>query len=192
MANESQQDRSSSTQKTPDTSRMPTTSPLEVSVVRLRPREEETLGTKLPVRSHPDDAGLDLTASNFVNIHKWTSSRIPHNIAVAIPQGYFGLIIGRSSAMQNKGLIVLPGVIDPGFRGEVQTVVFNAYQRTIQVQPGERISQLLILPLHALRATMVPVPAPEPKAPPVDPVTLLPASDRGKTGFGSTGGYKTR
>lgn len=128
-----------------------------------------------PKRSNPDDAGIDLTACNHSMIYPGRQARIPHNVAVAIPEGFYGLIVPRSSTLQEKGLIVLPGVIDPGYRGELQTVVFNTRRdHASQVVAGERLSQLLLIPF-------VPAVVREAKS--------LPAGTRGEAGFGSTGGF---
>lgn len=130
-----------------------------------------------PTRTHPTDAGIDLTASSLITIGPGLSARISHNFSCAIPDGLFAIILPRSSTLQAKGLIVMPGVIDPGFRGEVQTVVFNPTQRPVQVQAGERLSQLCLYPFLSVGVEVV--------------ADLPPAPDRGDKGFGSSGGFAT-
>lgn len=130
-----------------------------------------------PTRTHPTDAGIDLTASSLITIGPGLSARISHNFSCAIPDGMFAIILPRSSTLQAKGLIVIPGVIDPGFRGEVQTVVFNPTQRPVQVQAGERLSQLCLYPFLPVGVEVV--------------ADLPPAPDRGDKGFGSSGGFAT-
>lgn len=130
-----------------------------------------------PSRTHPTDAGIDLVSSSLITIGPGLSARISHNFSCAIPDGLFAIILPRSSTLQAKGLIVMPGVIDPGFRGEVQTVVLNPTQRPVQVQAGERLSQLCLFPFAPIG---------------VEVVTTLPeAPDRGDKGFGSSGGFAT-
>lgn len=128
-----------------------------------------------PSKTHPSDAGLDLTSTSHILIAPGTEARISHNLAIALPPNTIGLILPRSSTLQSKGLIVIPGVLDPGFRGEVQTVVYNSkHAHRVQIQSGERLSQLLVLPLIPVEVTVV---------------ESLPESDRGEAGFGSSGGY---
>lgn len=154
-----------------------------LSVARVRqgkadPKTERRSSSdlfSLPERSHPEDVGLDLRACQHVLVGTGLSARISHNLAVALPPDTFGLILPRSSTLANKGLIVVPGVIDPGFRGEVQTVVYNAGLRTAQVVAGERLSQLIVLPVLKVA---------------VEEAETLPAvGARGERGFGSSGGY---
>jgi dUTP pyrophosphatase len=130
---------------------------------------------RAPRRSNPDDAGLDLEAAHHEMVYPDIPTRVPHNLAVAIPEGFYGLIVPRSSTLHEKGLIVIPGVIDPGYRGELMTVVYNPRKSTTQIVAGERLSQLLLIPF---------IPAN------VKEVKSLPESDtRGDKGFGSTGGF---
>lgn len=144
-----------------------------------KPLRSESSGESFtqPSRTHPTDAGIDLVASSLITIGPGLSARISHNFSCAIPDGLFAIILPRSSTLQAKGLIVMPGVIDPGFRGEVQTVVFNPTQRPVQVQSGERLSQLCLFPFMAIGVEVV--------------ADLPPAPDRGDKGFGSSGGFAT-
>lgn len=131
-----------------------------------------------PSRTHPTDAGIDLHASNLITVGAGLSARVSHNFACAIPDGLYGIILPRSSTLQAKGLIVITGVIDPGFRGEVQTVVLNPTQRAVQIQAGERLSQLCLFPFFPVDITLV--------------EKLPEAQDRGDKGFGSSGGFITK
>lgn len=164
-------------------------SPSTLRVLRIRsapldpksgkPLRSEASGEAFtpPSRTHPTDAGIDLVSSSLITIGPGLSARISHNFSCAIPDGLFAIILPRSSTLQAKGLIVMPGVIDPGFRGEVQTVVLNPTQRPVQVQAGERLSQLCLFPFAPIG---------------VEVVTTLPeAPDRGDKGFGSSGGFAT-
>ncbi len=91
-------------------------------------------------------------------------------IAIAIPRGFVGLIKDRSSRAL-KGLHVLAGVIDPGYRDELKVVIINLSNEEITIKEGERFAQLLILPVAYL-----------------DPyeVQELPRGDTRSGGFGST------
>lgn len=143
---------------------------LEVEAARLR--DEEIW--KVPEKYYPGDAGADLTISRHVTVNPSTRAQLPTNMAVAIPRGYFGLVLPRSSTLHKRGLIVHPGILDEGYRGEVQVLVFNPGQKGVFVQEGERLAQLLVLPV--VRVTF-------------KSTKKLTAGERDTKGFGSTGGF---
>lgn len=141
-----------------------------------RAQGPDSKSAKLPRRQYGGDAGLDLEVSQYQLVMPGATVRLPHNIAVELPTGAFGMIVPRSSTLPNKGLLVMTGIIDPGFRGEVQTVVYNPTKRAVAVNSDERLSQLLVLPLLSVTVEEV-----------TDPESLS-KSDRGEAGFGSSGG----
>lgn len=126
-----------------------------------------------PTRAHPTDAGLDLAASETTHIAPGVVTLVPTGIAVAIPDGYFGLLIARSSLADKKSLALAngAGVIDSGYRGEIKipTIPLDGCHNLIQA--GQKIAQLIILPIAL---------------PAVEFVAELPDSERGHGGFGST------
>lgn len=127
-----------------------------------------------PSRQYPGDVGLDLTASRHAVLHPNTRVQVPSNIAVAIPPGYAGLVLPRSSTFQNKGLVVHPGLIDSGYRGEIQVLAWNpSTARSVKVDEGDRIAQIVLIPVFNAKFELV---------------EDLPAGDREEAGFGSTGG----
>lgn len=128
---------------------------------------------ELPARHYGGDAGYDLVASRTVNIPGHGFAEIPTNVKVALPEGTWAIIVGRSSTFQKRGLFVNPGIIDNGWRGELLTLVYNFSDKPTSVRRGERVSQLIIFNL------VTPV---------VEEVETLPEGDRGEKGFGSTGG----
>lgn len=163
--------------------RFPKADEILVSRVRVLESDPET-GRRsssdtfaVPRRMHPTDAGFDLEACQSMLLPSGQASRIPHNLAIALPAGYYGVIAPRSSTLHMKGLIVIPGTIDPDFRGELQTVVYNPSSRTVQILERERVSQLLIFPLIALHVTEI------------GPQNMPPGEGRGLDGWGSTGGF---
>jgi dUTP pyrophosphatase len=96
-------------------------------------------------------------------------------VAVEIAAGHAGLVLPRSGLARDHGisLVNAPGLIDSGYRGEVRVLLLNTDPaETFRVEPGERIAQLLIMPI----ATPKPVEA-----------TALGDSARGEGGFGSSG-----
>jgi dUTP pyrophosphatase len=132
-------------------------------------------GTPLPGRAHPGDAGLDLRSSVDVEVGSGERAMVPTGVAVAIPDGYAGLVLPRSGLASRQGLTMAnsPGVIDAGYRGEVICAVVNLDRdEPVKVARGDRIAQLVVVPV----AELEPVWADE-----------LPPSRRGDRGFGSTG-----
>jgi dUTP pyrophosphatase len=96
-------------------------------------------------------------------------------LAVAIPPGHAGLVVPRSglAARHGLGTVNAPGLIDPGYRGEVKVILLNT-DRTepVVVEPGMRIAQLVIVELPAVELVEV---------------DELPPSERGEGGLGSSG-----
>jgi dUTP pyrophosphatase len=136
---------------------------------RLRP------DAVLPVRQHAGDAGLDLCAAEPVSLAPGERALVPTGLAVAIPDGWAGLVVPRSGLAMRHGIAVVnsPGTVDAGYRGELRVLLLNTDRATpFTAAAGERIAQLLLVP--------VALPAPV-------EVDDLGASDRGTGGFGSTG-----
>ncbi len=125
----------------------------------------------LPTRAHPDDAGLDLYNLEDVLLEGGQGKVVKTGIALAIPTGHVGMVADRSS-LAKKGIKSAGGIIDAGYRGEVHIVLWNLSKEAVQLKSGERIAQLLILPIAT---------------PAVQEVQTLDETQRGKNGFGSTG-----
>ncbi len=125
----------------------------------------------MPRYAHPGDAGLDLCAVGKHRVPPLGTVRIPTGIAVAIPEGYQGEVRPRSG-LSSKGIHVILGTIDSGYRGEVEVVLFNSTGDFYTVRWGDRIAQLVIMPVIQVDLT-------EAKE--------LDETERGTDGFGSTG-----
>lgn len=102
----------------------------------------------LPVTAHAGDAGVDIYARQDVVIAP-AGGRVlvPTGIAIAIPDGYVGLVVPRSGLAIKHGvtLVNTPGIIDSGYRGELQVVMINTDPTTsYPVTRGDRIAQLII------------------------------------------------
>lgn len=142
---------------------------------------------------HPEeDAAFDLTAfipgqkfesederatyevPRLVNLDPGARKLVKCGVAVAIPEGHVGLVCPRSGLALKYGVTVLnaPGVIDPGYRGEVGVILVNLSNINYVVENGDRIAQLLIIATASVRTSQV---------------QHLPESTRGSDGFGSTG-----
>lgn len=129
----------------------------------------------LPQAQHPGDAGLDLRSTVAVSVAPGERVMIPTGVAVAIPDGFAGLVLPRSGLAAKQGLTLAnaPGLIDAGYRGEVTCAVVNLDpSSSVEIAVGDRIAQLVVVAV-----------------PPVAPVWAesLPESARGEGGFGSTG-----
>lgn len=100
-------------------------------------------------RKHNNDAGWDIPSPITDTIFPMASKVIPLGWAVAIPENHVGLLTGRSSTFINKDLMVVTGVIDPGYRGELGLVLYNTTNNPVYITKGERLCQLLVVPcLH--------------------------------------------
>jgi dUTP pyrophosphatase len=139
---------------------------LQVIIARLDPRAE------IPSKAYADDAGFDLVCTEGAQIDPGAVVDVKTGIAIAMPPGWWGRIIGRSSTLRKHGLIVNEGVIDAGFRGELFTGVFNPTDEYKVIQRGERLAQLLFLPVPDVHWSER---------------AELPPSERGENGFGSSG-----
>jgi dUTP pyrophosphatase len=126
---------------------------------------------KPPTRAHTGDAGLDLRSVQDVTLPPHEPVKIPTGIAMAIPQGFVGLICDRSS-LGAKGIRTLGGVVDAGYRGEVQVLLINLRNEPITLAKGDKVAQMLILPVSLCS---------------VEEVTTLDDTSRSTGGFGSTG-----
>ena len=128
-----------------------------------------------PSRAHPDDAGIDLHAAEHAVLGPGERANVGTGIAVAIPPGHGGLVLPRSGLAAKHGISVVnaPGLIDPGYRGEVRVLLLNTdREAAFEVAQGDRIAQLVLVRLAA---------------PPLQQVDGLDETLRGDGGFGSTG-----
>ena len=128
----------------------------------------------LPMYARDGDAGLDLHAATDVALAPGARVLVPTGVALAIPPGFAGFVLPRSGLALRHGLTLLntPGLIDAGYRGEVQVLLVNHGDSLVKLSRGDRIAQLVIQRIE--HATLV-------------PVNELPPSTRGAGGFGSTG-----
>ena len=106
------------------------------------------LDLPLPAQAHAGDAGIDLHARvDVVLPANGGRVLVPTGIAVAIPVGFFGQVVPRSGLAVKHGvtLVNTPGIIDSGYRGELQVIMINTDPKAdYQVSRGDRIAQLII------------------------------------------------
>lgn len=130
------------------------------------------LQAKLPTFAHTTDAGMDLYCVESFTIAPMERVQVRTGIAIEIPNGYVGLIWDKSGLSHKKGLKVLGGVIDAGYRGEVMVGVINLSQESILFEAGDKVAQMLIQKVEH---------------PEIIEVEELADADRGTGAFGSTG-----
>ena len=104
---------------------------------------------KLPTRAHSGDAGLDLYANEYCSIAPYQQALVATGIKIIIPHGCAGLIWDRSG-LATKGITTIGGVIDTGYRGEVKVIVKNLSEDIYNIEPGEKIAQILIQKVELL------------------------------------------
>lgn len=132
-------------------------------------------GEHIPAYAHPGDGGADLIAAETVELAPGERALVGTGTAVALPDGYVGLIVPRSGLAAKHGLTIVntPGILDAGYRGEIKVILLNTDRsEPYTITEGDRIAQLVVMPVT--RARFV-------------PVERLPGSHRGEGGFGSTG-----
>lgn len=101
-----------------------------------------------PRRAHVGDAGYDLCSVQSVSLAPGERSLVRTGISVAIPEGYAGLVLPRSGLAVKHGvsLVNTPGLIDSGYRGEIQVPLINHdREQTFEVEVGMRIAQLVLV-----------------------------------------------
>lgn len=112
----------------------------------------------LPRRVHADDAGFDLTACEPCTIGPGDRATVGTGIAIAFPVGCAGLVVPRSGLAARHGISVVnaPGLIDAGYRGEIKVILLNTDRaESFDVAPGDRIAQLVVVPIAELEVTEV-------------------------------------
>src|SRR5215813_2672422 len=104
---------------------------------------------KLPVRSTSRAAGLDLFCSKDCELLPNSVEALPTQLAVQLPESYYGEIVGRSSSHLKK-LDVKGGILDNDYRGEIFVVCRNTNDTPVLVKKHARIGQLLVRKFHDL------------------------------------------
>tara|TARA_Y100000310_G_scaffold336387_1_gene420773 strand:+ start:2652 stop:3122 length:471 start_codon:yes stop_codon:yes gene_type:complete len=144
---------------------------------------------KEPFRANDSDAGYDLCSTEYVTLEPFQRRLISTGINVEIPEGFYGRVAPRSGLACKKGIDVMAGVIDSGYRGEVKVLLINlnfegynlkpnAFEAMFgsgnrtEIRPGDRIAQLIIERCHTAEWKLV---------------DTLEESQRGEDGFGSSG-----
>jgi dUTP diphosphatase len=144
---------------------------IDVLVTRIDPT------VPLPTYAHAGDAGADLVATTDVRLEPGERALVPTGIALALPEGYVGLVHPRSGLAARLGVTVLnaPGTVDSGYRGEILVNLINHDRANVaKISRGDRIAQLVVQRVERARFAVV---------------DELAESSRGAGGHGSTGGH---
>ncbi len=142
---------------------------VQISIKRLDPE------LPLPSYAHPGDAGADLHSATDLTLAPGERALVPTGIAMALPEGYVGLVHPRSGLAARHGISIVnaPGTIDAGYRGEVSVCLVNTDRsEPFTVHRGDRIAQLVVQRCES--ATFV-------------EAEELTSTGRGAGGYGSTG-----
>ena len=130
----------------------------------------------LPKYETNGSSGMDLAANinAIINIEPGKTAIIPTGLALSIPKGFEVQIRPRSGLAAKKKISVLntPGTIDADYRGEIKVILINLGQESFKVEKGLRVAQMVVCPVVQVQ---------------LKEVNNLNETERGKSGFGSTG-----
>ena len=129
----------------------------------------------VPSYSHPGDAGADLSSSEALTLAPGQRATVGTGVSIALPAGFVAFIVPRSGLAAKHGITVVnsPGTVDAGYRGEIKVTLLNTdFSDSFDIAIGDRIAQMIVMPVTQARFI---------------PVEKLPVSERGESGFGSTG-----
>lgn len=128
-------------------------------------------GAYMPERAHVLDAGLDLRTPVDVVVPAGGSAVVDTGVHVAIPMGYVGMLKSKSGLNIKNG-ITSEGVIDAGYTGAIIAKLYNNGNEDKELKAGQKVTQLVVIPIAT---------------PELELVEVLPETERGENGFGSTG-----
>lgn len=129
-------------------------------------------GAFAPVRAHKTDAGLDIRAKSDAVVRAGQSMTFHTGVHVELPPGTCGLLVSKSG-LNVRHDITSTGLIDEGYTGEIVIKLFNHGFEDYQVHAGDKISQMVVIPIW--------------HDPVIEIVAELPETGRGSSGFGSSG-----
>lgn len=132
-------------------------------------------GDQVPTYSHPGDAGADLSSSENVILAPGVRALVATGVSIALPRGFVGFVVPRSGLATKHGITIVnsPGTVDAGYRGELKVTLLNTdLNESFEIKKGDRIAQLIVVPIATANFIKV---------------DKLPESERGESGFGSTG-----
>lgn len=126
----------------------------------------------VPRYAHEGDAAMDLFSTEDCVVAVGKRVLVSTGIAMELPEGYFASIRGKSGLALKKGICILGGVIEHGYRGEYGVVVLNTGDEDFEIKAGDRVAQVVIVPVATAE---------------VEVVEELSETTRGEGAWGSTG-----
>ena len=128
---------------------------------------------KIPTQNHNSDIGYDISASKNVSLKSNEVTLVNTGLAINLPKHCAGFVLPRSglSTKYKITLINSPGLIDPGYTGELLIPLINHSDSDYEIKSGDRIAQLVLINTHSVDFKIV---------------NTLPETDRSSGGFGST------
>lgn len=126
---------------------------------------------KIPSYAHEGDAGLDLFSNERVVLKPLATCAVKTGIKIELPKGFAALVWDKSGLALN-GIKTIGGVVDSGYRGEVKVAVINLSNKTVYIEKGQKIAQMLIQKVENAKIAFS---------------NKLSLTSRGENGFGSTG-----
>ena len=127
--------------------------------------------TRMPVKSHLPDVGLDIFTPKEFWLRPLETITIGLELAVSIPEGFAGMLVPRSSIAE-KGLIIQTAVIDPDYTGEIHLIVTNCSNEVQHIKEGQRICSLVVYSVLNAR---------------IEEVEEMTETERNTKGLGSSG-----
>ncbi len=123
-------------------------------------------------KKHDEDAGQDIHSSVSITIPPLSPASVNTGLRIAVPEGHVGLIWPRSGSSFKNHIETGAGCIDENYRGEVVVKLYNKGRQEFKIEEGDRIAQLLTIPINNLKYIQS---------------NEIDETDRGESGFGSTG-----
>ena len=139
---------------------------MKIKYVKVNPKAHA------PTRAHSSDAGYDLYSTEYLKIEPFERTLVSTGLIIEIPNGFYGRIAPRSGLACKKGIDVMAGVIDSGYRGEWKVCLLNTSDKEFEIKRGDKIAQALIQPIISAE---------------IEHVDELEESSRKDGAFGSTG-----
>lgn len=126
---------------------------------------------RLPQKAHLPDVGLDIFVPESFVINPLETKTIGLGLGVAIPEGFAGMLVPRSS-IADKGLLIQTAIIDPDYTGEIHLIITNCSNSVKYIEKGQRLCSLVVYSVLNAR---------------IEVVEKLESTDRGDNGLGSSG-----
>lgn len=127
---------------------------------------------KIPIFAKTGDAGMDVYSNAEMTIMPGEIIAIPTGVKMELPEGYVALVWDKSGIALKNGIKTMGGVLDAGFRGEVQIIMTNLSKKPFLVPKHTKVAQILIQKVEC---------------PKIEIAEVLSESERGESAFGSTG-----